>query len=88
MVFSCSLTRLSFCDWELVGVGSGRVGTWEEETTQGILLFVYFWLHWVFIASCRLSLVTASRGYPLVVCGLIIAMASLVVEHRPWGARA
>ena len=69
-------------------MGSGRVGTWEEETAQGILLFVYFWLHWVFIASCRLSLVTASRGYPLVVRGLIIAMASLVVEHRPWGARA
>ena len=25
-------------------------------------LFLYFWLHWVFIASCRLSLVTASGG--------------------------
>ena len=31
----------------------------------------------------RLSLVAASSGYSLVeVCGLLIAMASLVVEHR------
>ena len=26
-------------------------------------LFVYFWLHWVHIAACRLSLVVASWGY-------------------------
>ena len=25
-------------------------------------LFVYFWPHWIFIASCRLSLVRASRA--------------------------
>ena len=27
------------------------------------ILFIYFWLHWVFIAACRLSLVVASGGY-------------------------
>ena len=26
-------------------------------------LFTYFWLHWVFVAVCRLSLVVASGGY-------------------------
>ena len=31
---------------------------------------------------CRLSLVAASRGYSLVaVCGLLIAVASLIAEH-------
>ena len=28
-----------------------------------INLFSYFWLHWVFVAARRLSLVVASRGY-------------------------
>ena len=27
-----------------------------------------FWLHWVFIAVCRLSLVAASGGYSLLLC--------------------
>ena len=31
-------------------------------------LFIYFWLHWVFVATCRLSLVAASGGYPLLWC--------------------
>ena len=29
------------------------------------ILFIYFWLHWVFVAACRLSLVAVSRGYSL-----------------------
>ena len=37
-------------------------------------LFIYFWLLWVFVAVCRLSLVAASR--------LLIAVASRVAEHR------
>ena len=36
-------------------------------------LFIYFWLHWVFVAVRRLSLVAASR--------LLIVVASLVAEH-------
>ena len=40
-------------------------------------------LQWVFIAACRLSLIAASRGYSLVaLCGLLIAMTSLVAEHE------
>ena len=41
-----------------------------------------FWLHRVFVAACGLSLVAASGGYSLaVVHGLLIAVASLVVER-------
>lgn len=32
------------------------------------LLFIYFWLHWVFIAVHGLSLVAASRGSSLLRC--------------------
>ena len=38
-------------------------------------LFV-FWLHWVFIAACGLSLLVASCG-----AGRLSAVASLAVEH-------
>ena len=34
--------------------------------------FIYLWLHWVFVAACSL----------VVVLGLLVAAASLVVEHR------
>ena len=37
--------------------------------------YIYFWLCWVFVAVCGLSLVVVSR--------LLIAVASLVAEHRP-----
>ena len=30
--------------------------------------FVYFWLHWVFVAACRLSLVTVREVCSLVMC--------------------
>ena len=47
------------------------------------LIFYYlFWLHWVFVAVCRLSLVAASGAYCLVrVLRLLTAVPSLV-EHR------
>ena len=56
--------------------------------TEGLILFfklfIYFWLHWVSIDLCRLSLVAGSRDYSLAVMhGLLILVASLV-EHGPW----
>ena len=42
--------------------------------------FIYFWLRWAFVSVRRLSLVVMS--------GLLIAVASLVAEHRLQGARA
>ena len=31
-------------------------------------LFIYLWLHWVFVAARRLSLVVANRGYSSLWC--------------------
>ena len=51
--------------------------------------FIYFWLHWVLVASHGLSLVAASRGHSQVaVCGLLILVAFLVAEHSLWNALA
>ena len=33
-----------------------------------LFIYLYFWLRWVFIAACGLSLVLASGGYSLVWC--------------------
>ena len=50
--------------------------------TPPFLSSIYLWLCWVFVATCRFSLVVASRGYSLVaVRGLLTAVASLVAEH-------
>ena len=47
-----------------------------------IYLFILFWLYWIFVAVHMLSLVAASRGCSLIaMCGLI-AVGSLVAEHR------
>ena len=46
-------------------------------------LFIDFWLCWVFMAVRGLSQVVASSGCSLLeVLRLLIAVASLVVEHR------
>ena len=29
-----------------------------------IYRLIYFWLYWIFVAACRVSLVAESRGYP------------------------
>ena len=46
------------------------------------ILFIDFWLRWVFVAVRGLSLVAASGGYSVAVRGFLIAVASLVAEHR------
>ena len=50
---------------------------------KSISFFFFFWLHWVFVAAPGLSLVAASKQGLLFVAvrGLLIAVASLVVEH-------
>ena len=40
------------------------------------ILFIYFWLHWVFIPSCG-----ERRLLFVAVHGLLVAVASLVAEH-------
>ena len=45
-------------------------------------LFIYFWLHWVFVAACGIFSGCSERGLLfLVVRGLLIAVASLVADH-------
>ena len=47
------------------------------------LFIIYFWLCWVFVAARGLSLVAASGGYSMLqLRGLLIAVASLIAEHR------
>ena len=47
------------------------------------ILFIFFWLHWVFIAACRLFSSCGVQGLLFVaVHGLLISVASLVSEHR------
>ena len=69
---------------------------WEAEVTtsapeQAILFsnkfiyyfIIYFWLCWVFVAACSLSLVAASGGYSLLRC-----TGSRHVGFRSCGSRA
>ena len=47
------------------------------------ILCIYFWLCWVSMAAHRLSLVVTISDYSLVaVLGLLIVVASLVVERE------
>ena len=47
-----------------------------------VFCFIYFGLCWILVAACGLSLVAVSGGYSVVVLHrLLIAVASLVVEH-------
>ena len=47
-----------------------------------IYLFIYFWLHWVFVAAHRLSVVVASRGFSCCGARALGAQASVVVARR------
>ena len=54
-----------------------------------LLFFFFFLLCWVLVAARGLSLVVVSRGFSLVVTsGLLIAVASFVVEHGFQGSQA
>ena len=45
---------------------------------------MYLWLCWVFVAACGLFSSCNEQGLLFaVVCGLLSAVASLVVDHRP-----
>ena len=59
-----SLSSLNSC------IESCFVPFWGREGHNLSLyfLFIYFWLHWVFIAACRISLVAVSRGYSFLWC--------------------
>ena len=53
-----------------------------------LLMFINFWLHWVFIAACRLSPVAASRWLLFVAThGLLTAVASPAMEDGLQGVQ-
>ena len=46
------------------------------------MIYLFIWLHWVFVAARGLSAVVVSRGRSRVAAGtLLIVEASLLVEH-------
>ena len=46
-------------------------------------VFIYFWLCWIFVAACGLSFSSCGEQGLLFIAvhGLLIVVASLVVEH-------
>ena len=58
---------------------------WKLHGAGDFFVVVNFWLCWVFIAVPEVSLVEANGGYSLVKVGrLLVAVASLVLEHGLW----
>ena len=53
-----------------------------------LLIFIYFLLCWVFIATLGFSLDTENRGHSFVVHGLLVVVASPLLEHRISGVWA
>ena len=54
----------------------------EDKVGISFLPFIIYWLHWVFTAGHGFSKAVVSEGYSLVaMCGLLIVVVSLVVEH-------
>ena len=67
--------------------GRKESDNWETELTYWLphclIYLIYFWLLWVFLAACGLSLVAESGdSSPVVVHWLLIALVSLVSEDR------
>ena len=51
----------------------------DNATKHGCVFF--FWLLWVFVVLCGLSLIAASGGYSVEVHGFLVAMASLMEQR-------
>ena len=64
--------------------------------TNLFIIFIYFWLHWVFVAARGFSLVAASGGYSLLWCSgfssqwilLLRSTGSRRIGFRSCGTRA
>ena len=44
------------------------IGVQYSSFFKNVFLYFYFWLHWVFVAACGLSLVAANGGYSSLQC--------------------
>ena len=79
-------TRISVCVYIHIHIHSVKIFLFHYYYRiyfLKIYFFIFiFRLWWVSVAACRLSLTVKSRGNSLaVVCGLLIRVASLAVEH-------
>ena len=63
-----------------------KTGKGQEQVF--LLIFIYFLLCWVFIATLGFSLDTENRGNSFVVHGLLVVVASPLLEHRISGVWA
>ena len=77
--------------WAESALSHGPGDFWSPLSLNPSQLNYFLFLNFSFFLSvcagslllCKLSLVVASEGYPLVAgCGLLVMVASLVVEHR------
>ena len=46
-----------------------------------LFVYFYFWLCWVFVAACGLSLVAVRRDYSLVAVHELLIVVAFLVEH-------
>ena len=65
-------SRIWLSNWTASGMW-GCENTWNLKPWLHQLAFCFFWLCWVFTATCRLSLI--------VVLSLLVVVASLLAEH-------
>ena len=73
------------CHWDFYGDPVESVNHFRSHWLLKMFIYLasYFCLHWVFVAARRLSPAVASEGSSLVAThGLLIAVTSLVTEHR------
>ena len=52
-----------------------------------LIVFIYFWLCWVFVANAGFSLVEVSRGYSLIAVHRLLIVAASLVGHRLYRAQ-
>ena len=52
---------------------AGEKGGMGQSFFKIIIVIIHFWLCWVFVATCGLSLVVASRGHSLLECPGLVA---------------
>ena len=84
-IFPLAELLVSNTDWKEMRnpMAEGRQGLEELRCMFLKKQFIYLWQCWAFVAVCGFSLVASSGGCSLVVCRLLVAVASLVVEQRP-----
>ena len=62
------------------------IGSYDPSTIALLLFYfiiIIFWLHWVFVAACRLFSSCGERGLLFAAArGLLTAVASLIAEHE------